>query len=106
MRYIFNKLVDTVCHGDFYDKESVNLYLNGISIIVACFWLFVCVGIHEWLNVGCQCPPGQICFAGFTCEILFFILSIASAIVIGASVFIYITGKIDDKCKEKRKKIN
>lgn len=106
MRYIFNKLVDMVCHGDLDDEELVGFYIIAVSAIVAIFWLFVCVGIHEWLNIGCQCPPGQICLAGFACEILFFILSIVSSIVIGMTVFFDITGKIDDGCKEEKKKKN
>lgn len=104
MTYIFNKLVDTVCHGDFDDKETVENYITGIAVVVGCLWLFVCVGIHEWLNVGCHCPQGKACGVGVVCHMLFFILSIASAVVIGWSVFIYITGKIYDKCKQEKKK--
>ena len=104
MRYIFNKLVDMVCHGDFYDKENVNVYIRFLSVIVAIFWLFVCVGIHEWMNIGCQCPQGQICLTGIICDVLFFILSIVSAVVVGMSAFFCIVGKIDDRYKQEKKK--
>lgn len=104
MRYIFNKLVDMVCHGDLDDKETVGFYITAVSVIVAIFWLFVCVGIHGWLNVGCQCPQGQICLAGIACDILFFVLSIVSAGVVGMTMFFYITGKIDDRYEEEKKK--
>lgn len=104
MTSIFNKLVDMVCHGDFDDKENVSIYITFLSVIVAIFWLFVCVGIHEWLNVGCHCPQGLLCFAGIACDILFFVMSAVSAVVIGMSAFFCIMGKIDDKCKEEEKK--
>jgi hypothetical protein len=104
MRYIFNKFVDMVYHDGFVDDDVVGFYITAVSVIVAIFWMFVCIGIHGWLNVGCQCPQGQICIAGVLCDILFFGLSIISAIVIGMTVFFYIAGKIEDRCAEIKKK--